>query len=203
MYSRVTASFTRLFLSTICANRSYLRSCKQVTSKLNEKRAGGRSRPLCYNTLAITTCLRTLPRSLLTARPKRKPPLLATYNAVLAQEKRKKTGMHGLSSDSSATNKQLAIRSCGITISSRWAHDCTLSHTTQCKSVLFGPEMMHVHLQAKMRGCALVNCGHSARQRSSPTFSCCSAKLNGRKACSRPAVLVRAEKKDQGMHGST
>ncbi|KAL0017971.1 hypothetical protein WJX77_003319 [Trebouxia sp. C0004] len=61
---------------------------------------------------------------------------------------------------------------------------------------------MHVHLQAKMRGCAVVNCGHSARQRASPTFSCCSAKLNGRKACSRPAVLVRAEKKDQEGGGS-
>ena len=150
--------------------------------------------------ITITTCLRTLPRLLLTARPKRKPPLPASYNAVLAQEKRKKTGMHSLSSDSSATNKHLAIRSGGIT--SRWAHAAPYRTHPSAKGVLFGPKMMHVHLQAKMRGCAIVNCGHSARQRSSPTFSCCSAKINGRKACSRPAVLVRAEKKDQGMYSS-
>ncbi len=108
--------------------------------------------------------------------------------------------MRSLSSDSSATNKRLAIRSGGIT--SRWAHAAPYRTHPSAKGVLFGPEMMHVHLQAKMRGCAVVNCGHSARQSSSPTFSCYSAKLNGRKACSRPAALVRAEKKDQGLYGN-
>ena len=103
-------------------------------------------------------------------------------------------------SDSSATNKHLAIRSGGIT--SRWAHAVPYRTHPSAKGVLFGPGMMHVHLQAKMRGCAVVNCGHSARQSSSPTFSCYNAKVSGRKACSRPAVLVRAEKKDQGLYGN-
>ena len=68
-------------------------------------------------------------------------------------------------------------------------------------SILPDFDMMQMHLHT-VPGCAAVKCGHCSKQSSSRTFSCVTVKPSGRKACRRPAVLVRAEKKDAGACSS-